>query len=150
MGLSPLRAFLAKHPRIALDTSVFIYHLEANPSYEDLAGEVFAWLERSPHSAVASTIAMTELLVHPYRAANEPLVNRYFGLLSQFPNPEWVAPDLAMADTAARLRAQHRLRTPDALQAATAIHRGAHALLTNDPALARVTELDVGALDLLR
>jgi predicted nucleic acid-binding protein len=75
LGLTPLRAFLARHRRIALDTSVFIYYLEANPSYVDLAGEVFAWLERSPNTAVTSTLTMTELLVHPYRASNEPLVN---------------------------------------------------------------------------
>ena len=132
MGLSPLRAFLRKHRRIALDTSIFIYHLEANPLYGDMAGEVFAWLERSPHAAVTSTLTMTELLVQPYRAGNEELVNRYYGLLSLFPHLEWVAPDLAIADTAAQIRAHHRLRTPDALQAATSALRGATAILTND------------------
>jgi predicted nucleic acid-binding protein len=150
LGLTLLRAFLGRHRRIALDTSVFIYYLEANPSYVDLAGEVFTWLERSPNSAVTSTITMTELLVHPYRAANEPLVNQYYGLLSIFPNLEWVAPDLAIADTAARIRAHYRLRTPDALQVATAIRGGAVAILTNDSDMARVPEIEVGVLDQLR
>ena len=150
MGLTPLGAFLKRHRRMALDTSIFIYHLEANLSYADLAAEVFTWLERSPHTAVTSTLTMTELLVQPYRAGNEPLVNQYYGLLSLFPNLEWIAPDLSIADAAARLRAQHRLRTPDALQAATAICRHATALLTNDPDLARVTEIEVGVLDRLR
>jgi predicted nucleic acid-binding protein len=150
LGLTPLRAFLARHRRIALDTSVFIYYLEANPAYVDLAGEVFAWLERPPNTAVTSTLTMTELLVQPYRASNERLVNQYYGLLSLFPNLEWVAPDLAIADTAARIRAQHRLRTPDALQVATAIHGGASAILTNDSDMARVAEVDVEVLDRLR
>ena len=148
--MSPLRAFLKRHRRIALDTSIFIYYLEANPSYVDLAGEVFAWLERSPNTAVTSTLTMTELLVQPYRAANEPLVNQYYGLLSLFPHLEWVAPDLAIADTAARIRAHHRLRTPDALQVATAIRRGAAALLTNDSDIARIPEIEVGVLDRFR
>ena len=148
MGLTPIRAFLARHRRIALDTSVFIYHLEAKPVYE-ITGEVFAWLELPRHSAVTSTITMTELLVRPYREANEPLVNHYYGLLSSFPNLEWVAPDLALADTAARIRAQHRVRTPDALQVATAINGGATAILTNDSDIARVREIEVGVLDLL-
>ena len=150
MGLTLLRAFLRRHRRIALDTSVFIYHLEANPTYADLAGEVFAWLERSPNSAVTSTLTMTELLVQPYRASNERLVNQYFGLLSLFPNLEWIAPDLAIADTAARIRARHRLRTPDALQVATAIRGGATALLTNDAEITRVSEVAVEVLDRLR
>jgi predicted nucleic acid-binding protein len=75
------------------------------------------------------------------------LVNQYFGLLSQFPNLEWVAPDLTIADAAAQIRARHRLRTPDAIQAATAICRGATALLTNDADLARVTQIEIGVLD---
>jgi predicted nucleic acid-binding protein len=150
LGLNTLRAFLRRHHRIALDTSVFIYYLEENPTWVDLAGEIFTWLERSPHTGVTSTLTMTELLVQPYRAANEMLVNRHYGFLSLFPNLEWVAPDLAIADTAALIRAQHRLRTPDALQAATAIRRGATALLTNDADLTRVSQVEVGVLDRLR
>ena len=150
MGLTRLRAFLKHHRRIGLDTSIFIYHLEANPSYEEMSGEIFQWLERPAASAVTSSITLTELLVQPYRAGNETLVNQYYGLLSLFPNLEWVAPDLAIADVAARIRAQYRLRTPDALQAATAIRREATALLTNDPDLARVPDIEIGLLDQLR
>ena len=150
MGLTPLRAFLARHRRIALDTSVFIYYLEANPSYVDLAGEVFAWLERPPNTAVTSTLTMTELLVYPYRASNERLVNQYYALLSLFPNLEWIAPDLAIADAAARIRAHHGLRTPDAQQVATAIRCGASAMLTNHSDVAPVAEVEVEVLDRLR
>jgi predicted nucleic acid-binding protein len=146
----PLRSLLRRHQRIAIDTSVFIYYLEANPSYVDMAGEVFTWLERSPHTAVTSTLTMTELLVQPYREGNETLVNQYFGLLSLFPNLDWVAPDLDIADTAAQIRAEHRLRTPDALQAATAICRGATAVLTNDPDFARVAGVEVCVFNQLR
>lgn len=150
MGLTPLGVLLKRHRRIAVDTSIFIYYLEANPSYVDMAGEVFAWLERSPHTAVTSTLTMTELLVQPYRDRNETLVNQYYGLLSLFPNLDWVAPDFAIADTAAQIRAEHRLRTPDALQAATAVCRGATAILTNDPDFARVPDVEVGVFDQLR
>ena len=148
--MTPLRAFLARHRRIALDTNLFIYHLEANPSYVDLAGEVFIWLERSANTAVTSTLTMTELLVHPYRASNERLVNQYYSLLSLFPNLDWIPPDLSIADTAARIRASYRLRTPDALQVATAIRGGASAMLTNDTDVARVSEIEVETLDRLR
>jgi predicted nucleic acid-binding protein len=93
---------------------------------------------------------MTEVLVHPYRASNELLVNQYYGLLSLFPNLQWVPPDLAIADAAARVRARYHLRTPDALQVATAIRGGASAILTNDSDIARVPELEVGIFDRLR
>jgi predicted nucleic acid-binding protein len=148
--VTPLRAFLLRHRRIGLDTSVFIYYLEANPSYVDLSAEIFAWLETAKNTGVTSTLTMTELLVHPYRQGDEAMVNQYYSLLSLFPNLEWTAPDLPIADVAARLRAQHRLRTPDALQVATAIRAGASAFLTNDSSLARVDEVEIGILDQLR
>ena len=114
--MTRLRAYLRRHRRIAIDTSVFIYELEANPRYAALADEVFSWLEEPRHTAVTSTITMTELLVQPYRDGDEPRVDRFYGLLATYPNLEWVAPDLEVADIAARVRAVHRLRTPDALQ----------------------------------
>jgi predicted nucleic acid-binding protein len=150
LGLIPLRAFLRRHRRIALDTSIFIYYLEANPSYADMAGEVFMWLERSAHSAVTSTLTMTELLVQPYRADNGALVDQYYGLLSLFPHLEWIAPELDIADTAAQIRARYRLRTPDAMQAATALSRGATAIMTNDADFARVPQFEAGVFDRLR
>lgn len=90
---------------------------------------------------------MTELLVHPYRANDVASINNLFGLLSTYPNLEWIAPHLEIASRAAELRAQYRLRPPDALQAATALHANATAFLTNDSVFCRVTNLEVLILD---
>jgi hypothetical protein len=38
-----LREFLARHRRIALDTSIFTYHREDHPRYAEFANAVFAW-----------------------------------------------------------------------------------------------------------
>jgi len=90
---------------------------------------------------------MTELLVHPYRDKSGHQVEEFYGLLSTYPNLDWIAPDLEIADLAARIRAEHRLRTPDALQAATAIYAHAGATLTNDPVFRRVREFETAVLD---
>ena len=142
-----IRAFLQKHTRIAIDTSIFIYSAERHPTYVDTSKEVFSWLELPTHSAVTSTITMTEVLVLPYRSSNMFLVNSYFALYSTFPNLEWVAPDLAIADVAAQLRANHRLKTPDALQMATALGGHATAFITNDRGFSKVAGIDVAVLD---
>jgi predicted nucleic acid-binding protein len=149
LGVARLRLFLRRHRRIALDTSIFIYQLEANARYLALADSVFAWVERAGHEAVTSTITMTELLVPSYRDNDERRVDEFYGLLSTYPNLRWIPPDLETADLAARLRATYRLRTPDALQAATAIQANATGLVTNDPVLARVDDLEVAVLDQL-
>jgi len=44
LALGPLRAFLRRHRRIALDTSVFIYQLEANARYLALTDHIFTWI----------------------------------------------------------------------------------------------------------
>jgi predicted nucleic acid-binding protein len=147
LGVEELRPFLHRHRRIALDTSVFIYQLEANAKYLALADSIFAWVERAGHEAVTSTITMTELLVPSYRDGDEGTVDEFYGLLSTYPNLRWIAPDLETADLAARLRALHRMRTPDALQAATALRAHATGFITNDPIFSRVDEFEAVILD---
>jgi predicted nucleic acid-binding protein len=116
-----LRTFLRRHRRIALDTPVFIYQLETNPRYLAFTDQIFIWLERPKSKAITSTITMTELLVQPYRDSDEKRADEFYGLLSTYPNLDWIPTSLEIAELAARIRALHRLRTPDALQAATAI-----------------------------
>jgi predicted nucleic acid-binding protein len=149
LALGPLRAFLRRHRRIALDTSAFIYQLEANARYLALTDQIFTWIERPGGKAVTSTITMTELLVQPYRAADQQQADEFYVLLSTYPNLEWIAPNLEIADRAAQLRALHGLRTPDALHSATAVHAGATGLVTNDPVFERVKDFETLLLDKL-
>jgi len=57
--------------------------------------------------------------------------------------------DIKTAASAADLRARYNLRTPDALQVATALAAGCDAFLTNDSDMQRVSELRVLVLDQL-
>jgi len=108
---------------------------------------VFTWLEGPRAEAVTSTITMLELLVQPYRLFDIDRVNQFYALLSSYPRLTWVAPTLEIADLGARLRAEHNLRTPDALQAATALSGEATGFISNDPVFRRIGNLDVAILD---
>jgi len=147
LGLDELRFFLHRHRRIALDTSIFIYQLERNPRYAPVTDVIFAWLDREDSRGVVSTVAMTEMLVQPYRERDEHRVDLLYAQLSTYPHLEWIAPSLEIADLAARMRALHRMRTPDALHAATALHAGAGGFLTNDPIFERLAGLETLVLD---
>jgi predicted nucleic acid-binding protein len=147
LGIERLVGFLRRHGEVALDTSVFVYQLEAHAKYVRLTREIFAWLEAPGHRGVTSTITMTELLVKPYRDRDERGANDCFALFSRYPNLEWVAPNLEISDEAARIRAQCGLKTPDAIEAATAIYCGISGFLTNDLAYQRVSKLDTLVLD---
>jgi predicted nucleic acid-binding protein len=149
LGVERLRAFLRRHRRVALDTSIFIYHLEANPKYLACTDLIFSWIERAGSKAITSTITMTELLVLPYRTGNEQRASDFYALLATYPNLDWIAPNLEIAELAARIRALHRLQTPDALQAATAALSRATGLITNDAVFERVEGFQTLVLDKL-
>jgi hypothetical protein len=85
LGLARLQSFLRAHRRIALDNSIFIYHVERGSADGEFANEIFSWLEESSPAVVSSTFTLTALLVHPYRTSNEELVYQYYALISQFP-----------------------------------------------------------------
>ncbi len=142
-----LAAFLRHHRRIGLDTSIFIFQVEANPKYRDLVHAIFEWLEGPRGRAVTSTVTMREILVGPYRLGDLDAVNNFYALLSTFPHLEWVELSLEIADHAARLRAEYNLRTPDAIQAATTLSRQATGLISNDSTFKKVSGLDVLILD---
>jgi predicted nucleic acid-binding protein len=148
LEIEKLRAFLRRHAVVALDTPIFIYQLEANPRYLDYSDHIFSWLARFGSRAVTSTITMTELLVQPYRYNDEERADEILGLLATFPNLQWITPTLEIAANAARIRALHRLQTPDALQAATA-DLLATGLITNDPVFDRVKSIETLVLDQL-
>ncbi len=142
-----MQKFLDRHHKIGLDTSVFIFHVEENPKYLDLVTPIFVWLEGSRTHAVTSTITMLELLVQPYRLSDIDRVNKFYALLSTYPHLEWIAPTLEIADRAAMLRAEFHLRTPDALQAATALASQATGFISNDDAFLKVPGIEVAILD---
>jgi len=90
---------------------------------------------------------MTELLVQPIREGDEKLVGEFFSLLTRYPHLEWIPTTVPIAALAARFRALHHLRTPDALQAATAVYSRATGLVTNDAAFRRLGDVQVLLLD---
>lgn len=147
MEIDRVRRFLRRNPRIALDTNVFIYHLESHARYKPLTTVIFDELGSGGIRAVTSTITMTELLVPAYRKKDDQRVDAFYGLLTTHPNLEWVAPDLEIADFAAELRASYNLHTPDALQAATALQCRATGFVTNDPVFTRVKRFETLVLD---
>lgn len=130
-----------------MDTSVFIYHVEESEKYFPLTDPIFSWVEGPRAAAVTFTITLLEVLVQPYRLGELDRLNKFYALLSTFPHLEWVPPDLQIADVAARLRADHKLRTPDAIQAATALRSGATGFVSNDAVFQKIAGLEVLVLD---
>lgn len=96
---------------------------------------------------MSSTLTFLEILVQPYRTGDDAKRAALAALSASFLGMTWVPLDLAVADRAASLRARYRLRTPDAIQVATARHASAEVFLTNDRDLRRVEEVPVLLID---
>jgi len=128
---------------VGIDSNVLIYFIEAHPQYHQAARAIFQAIESGRNHGVCSTLALMEVLVQPYRMHNDELVNRFYGLLTTYPHLLWVELSTQAADLAARLRAEHRLKTPDAILLATTMQAGATGFIGNDAGLKRVPELDV-------
>ncbi len=98
-------------------------------------------------SGVASVVTLTEVLTKPMQIGNQRLERDYRSLLLHSRHVSLVAVDTTIAKRAADLRARWGIRTPDALQIATAVESDCQAFLTNDHRLRRVTDIQVFALD---
>ncbi|MBD2251245.1 type II toxin-antitoxin system VapC family toxin [Nostoc parmelioides] len=134
---------------VGLDTAPLIYFIEENPNYLNVTDAFFAALFRGEFSVVTSVLTITEVLVYPLRQGNTILAQQYRDILlnSQGLTTIEVFPDIA--ETAAQLRANYNLRTPDAIQIATAIRGGASFFLTNDARLPSLPSLPILVLEQL-
>jgi len=136
--------------RLGIDTAPFIYFVERHPDYLGLMREIIRRIDAGEIEAVSSVVTLTEVLTHPLRFKNVLLAQRYRDVLYRSRNFRLLPIDAAIAEVAANLRARYNLRTPDALQLATAIRAGCDAFLTNDATLKKVTELKVLVLSELQ
>jgi len=132
---------LLPYPSLGIDTAVFIYHLEGHPTYLPLTQQLFSRVEAGEMSAWTSTITLMEIAVRPYQLNKEDIARKYEALLASFPNLQIADIDRDVARRAAQLRAEFRLRPPDALQVATCLVHRAPLFVTNDHRLRIVRKL---------
>ena len=103
-------------------------------------------IEKKKIVCVTSTVTLLEILIHPYRQNDHDLVSRYFGYLTQSSLVQLVPVTAEIADRAAEFRAHYGLKTPDAIQLATASEAGAGLFLTRDRDFLKQKEVEVGIL----
>ncbi len=142
MGASPVMKLddaLKNISLIAFDTTPIIYFVDA------LVTEIFQQIDDGKITGLTSVISLCEVLIHPIRNQNQNLKQRYLDILQNSPNFFTKSIHSPIAETAAELRAKYNLRTPDALQIATALGNGCDAFLCNDKDLSRVNEIKISS-----
>jgi predicted nucleic acid-binding protein len=132
---------------IGLDSSIFIYYIEENPRYIATLDPVFDALVEGGLKAVTSTLTLLETLVVPLRAGNEVLARQYQRFLTRSQNLLVVPLDFGILRAAAYVRATARLKTPDALQVASALSAECTAFLSNDSRISSLPGLHILQLE---
>ena len=125
---------------VTVDTAPFIYLLEGHMQFADQFAGLFASADAGSLRIALSTITLAEVLTGPFKAGKTALAKRYEKALSRYTLVP-VSPHIAAL--AAQLRADYRLKLPDAIQLATALDIGASAFVTHDRDFSQVTGIDI-------
>ena len=135
-----LWADLPQGATVMVDTAPFIYVLESHPQFADQFAGLFEAAAAGNLTIALSTITLAEVLTGPFKAGQTALAKRYEKALSQY---NVIPVSTPIASLAAQLRAQYRLKLPDAIQLATGLDIGAAAFVTHDRDFSQVTGVEI-------
>ena len=128
------------HATVLVDTNPIVYVLEGHPLAARFEG-VFADVEAGRIAALITPVTLAEVVSGPLKSGKDALAERYRRAITSAPGWCLRSTDAEIAMLAARLRVRHRLKLPDAIQLATAVHEGCFALLSHDRDFGKTSEL---------
>jgi predicted nucleic acid-binding protein len=130
-----------------IDTAPFIYYFEDHPVFAPRVDECLSRLAAADGSIVTSYISYIELITQPTRLGRDDLVAKYRRFFTNSDTLTIHPMNFLVAEKVAEIRVRYTMKTPDAIQIATAIVAGADYILTNDNGWKRVEEIPVVTLD---
>lgn len=131
---------------VYVDANSIIYRIEQVAPYLTVAAPLWNALDAGQQEVVTSELSVLEVLVKPIQAGATRLEDLFRQVLYSTRGFTLIPIDRLVLEEAARLRAHHGLKTPDALHAASALLAHCTLFVTNDPAFRRVPGLPVVVL----
>jgi predicted nucleic acid-binding protein len=128
---------------ILLDTAPAIYYLENNPTFGPVMERFFRLRAERRIRLVTTPMTLAECLVHPVLQSRSDLEAAYHDLITTGEGTSFWPIGEEEAVAAARLRAKYKLTLGDSFQIAAALQAKCQSLMTNDAALAKVTEIRI-------
>jgi predicted nucleic acid-binding protein len=117
--------------RIYFDSCIVIYRIEQREPWAQRVNSLLAGPDAATHVFVTTELTRLECRVRPLALGLVDVLREYDAYFEQ-PALLWQGCDRPVFDLAARLRAQHGLKTPDALHLAAALTAGCEEFWTND------------------
>jgi len=129
---------LQENQAVFLDTAPLIYFWEKHTRYYPAIAALFDEIYAKNVQCCVSLITYIEVITFPMKQKQGNIAAKYRNYLTNSRNFQLVPMDISIADRTAWLRSEFGLRTPDAIQLATADICGADYILTNDKAWRKV------------
>jgi predicted nucleic acid-binding protein len=131
---------------VYIDTMILIYTIERYPAYWPLLEPLWLAAQTGTIEVVSSELTLMEVMVGLLKSGNTTLEKAYEQALMSS-EMQLLPITQPILREAARLRATTKLRTPDALHAATARQAGCVLFVTNDVGFRGVASLPLVILD---
>ena len=131
---------------VYVDTNAVIYRVERIEPYLTASAPLWDALDAGLLQIETSELTLLEVLVKPLRDGNTALASLYRTVLLGTNGLTCLPVTRLILESAAQLRAVHQLKTPDAIQAATALAHGSSLFVSNDAGFHRVPGLPVAVL----
>ncbi|MDR3212036.1 MAG: PIN domain-containing protein [Planctomycetota bacterium] len=132
---------------MSLDTAPLVYFIGKNPAFHTRLRPFFQALQQGDFTVVISAITITEVLVYPIRHGDAKLALLYRDILLNAEHMRIIPVTGEIAEMASKLRASHKILTPDAIQLATASVMQVDFFLTNNKALPVLPKPTILVLD---
>jgi predicted nucleic acid-binding protein len=143
---------------IGLDTAPLIYYIEQDPQFLPLVEPFFQAFDQGAFTLVTSIVTLLEVLVGVLKKGDVASATQYRRILLGTPGLRIMDVDEVIAETAARIRAEYRLldgtnkqiKTPDAIQLATANVAGARYFFTGEQSFPSIGGMTIVTPQMLR
>lgn len=118
--------------RLLVDSAPIIYYFENHPEFSTRYEKIFVGAEAGNYELAITTVSLVEVLTGPLRQGNQALANSYRETLTS--PTDWRVVELTpkIAFRAAQIRGKTKLKTPDAIQLASALEVSCIGLVSQD------------------
>jgi predicted nucleic acid-binding protein len=127
---------------VGIDTNTLIYHVEQHRPYSEICRPLWDKLDKEKITVITSELSYLEAMTMPVRNGSVEYVERYRAVFFGVVGFSLVPITFAVWNMAIYLRAFYKLKSPDAIHAATALIYRCNMFVTNDPDFKRVPGLN--------
>ena len=129
--------------RVYFDTNIFIYLLEHHPDLGEVCLSIVQSAVDKELDGYSGELVLAELLVKPLKDNNARAVQAVKDLFTNDTRIELLPHTKTAFITAAHLRANYKIKLPDALHIATAVENHMDIFLSNDREIPSIPEITV-------